>query len=176
MPIKKIAIVGPESTGKSTLSEQLSARFQTPWVPEYARQYLDQLDRPYQKTDLLEIARGQIALEDEAEKKADGLLICDTNLVVIKIWSEVKYGHCDEWIVEQMKLRHYHLHLLMDIDMPWEYDPYREHPHMREFLFQKYEEELIAMGETYSVVRGSYDQRLAAGIEACLQVLGWKNP
>src|SRR5690606_31123528 len=86
--MKKVVILGPESTGKSTLSQQLATHYHTEWVPEYARQYLEELGRPYEQHDLLTIAAGQLGLEDEMAQKAQGLLICDTDLYVIKVWSE----------------------------------------------------------------------------------------
>lgn len=159
MQPKKVAIVGPESTGKSMLSEKLAIYYRTAWVPEYARGYLERLGRPYRQDDLKEIARGQLAAEIDFCSKANRLLVCDTNLVVIKIWSEVKYGTCDPWIVGQMEQRHYDLHLLMNIDLPWEYDPLREHPDMREYLFELYKNELIRQGVRYSIVGGSYQER-----------------
>jgi len=159
MYLKKVAIVGPESTGKSVLSEKLAAYFQTEWAPEYARAYLESLGRPYTREDLAKIARGQLAVEDELIKKANRVLICDTNLVVIKIWSDVKYGECDRWIVEEMESRHYDLYLLTYIDLPWEYDPLREHPDMREYLFEKYESVLKRMSAPFVVIEGDYVER-----------------
>lgn len=159
MSIKKVAVVGPESTGKSFLSKKLADHFHTIWVPEYAREYLDRLDRSYEKDDLLEIAKGQKRNEELLQKKANRLLICDTNLIVIKIWSDVKYGSCDEWIKAEVKNGHYDHHLLMYIDLPWEYDPYREHPHMREFLFNKYEHELKSLDAPFTIIKGNYEER-----------------
>ena len=91
--IKKIAVIGPECTGKSDLSQFLAEHFQTAWVPEYARRYLDNLVRPYHQDDLLTISHGQMRLEDEWERDANKILICDTNLYVIKVWSEFKFGN-----------------------------------------------------------------------------------
>src|SRR5438105_3806131 len=91
--VKKVVVIGPECTGKSELSEFLAAHFDTSWVPEYARGYIDNLVRPYQESDLLTIAHGQMRLEDEWPRNSKNLLICDTNLYVIKIWSEFKFGN-----------------------------------------------------------------------------------
>mgnify|MGYP001043929185 CR=1 FL=1 len=161
---KIIAIVGPESTGKSTLSKSLSIAFGAGWVPEYARQYLEKLNRPYQKEDLLAIAKGQLIMEDEAYKKHD-LVFCDTNLLVIKIWSEYKYGACDAWISKTIQERKYDLHLLTYIDLPWQDDPQREHPHAREELFRIYENELKKLNIEYSVVKGKNEERLKSALE-----------
>ena len=134
--ILKIAIVGPESTGKSSLAEQLAVHYNTLWVPEYARAYLDKLSHPYTESDLLDIARGQLAMESSLSKKASRYLFCDTNLHVIKIWSEYKYKRCHTEILRNLHNDNYALHLLTNIDLPWEYDPQREHPHLRDFFFR----------------------------------------
>src|SRR6187402_1758917 len=97
---KKVAIIGPECTGKSELSQYLADHFNTEWVPEYARAYLDKLRRPYTQDDLLKIAHGQLRLEDEYTIDANNFLICDTNLYVIKIWSMFKYGNCQDEILK----------------------------------------------------------------------------
>ncbi|MDX2287069.1 MAG: ATP-binding protein [Bacteroidia bacterium] len=164
--IRRIAIVGPESTGKSLLSAQLAAHFAAPWVPEHAREYLTRLGRPYAEADLLEIARGQLALEAEMEQQAAGWLFCDTNLLVIKVWSEYKYGRCHPEILQRMALDRYALHLLADIDLPWEDDPLREHPHRRAELFGIYHAELRQSGLPAAVVRGLGEERLQSALEA----------
>jgi NadR type nicotinamide-nucleotide adenylyltransferase len=168
----KIAITGPESTGKSVLSIQLAEHYGTVFVPEYARRYLDQLGRPYTKDDILVIARGQLQSEQEFLQKAKGFLFCDTELIVAKIWSEVKYGSCDEWILENMIRNRYDLYLLCNIDLPWENDPQREHPHLRQYLFDLYEKELTGRTVPFVVISGSGEQRMmnaVKGIEAFFQ-------
>jgi NadR type nicotinamide-nucleotide adenylyltransferase len=136
--LKRVAIIGPESTGKSTLAKDLASALGTVFVPEYAREYLDQLDRPYQYEDLVAIAKGQVSAEDEMALAADKVLIVDTTLTVIRVWSEHKYGICDPWIMDEEKKRGYHLTLVCDVDLPWEEDPQREHPHLREHFFKLY--------------------------------------
>ena len=128
--IHKIAIVGPESTGKSLLSEQLSNHYNTAWVPEVARDYLHKLNRPYTFDDLSVIAKLQLKEEERLSKTAKHFLFCDTNLIVIKVWSDFKYGRTEKWIVDAIQKSDYSLHLLTDIDLPWEDDPLREHPHL----------------------------------------------
>lgn len=169
--IKKIAIIGPECTGKSELSQYLSTYFNTCWVAEYARAYLENLDTPYQESDLLKIARGQISLEDEWEKEANGIMICDTNLLVIKIWSNFKYGRCDEEILRMIQNRTYDLHLLTYIDIPWQEDPQREHPEKREILWNIYKEELEMRNTPYIEIKGEREVRRAAAVNAIEQLL-----
>ncbi len=164
--IKKIVVVGPESTGKSELTEALAKHYNTVWVPEYARRYINNLDRPYQKSDLIKIAEGQIRLENQQSKKAKKMFYCDTNLWVIKIWSEHKYGNCDAWINKETINRDYDLHLLADIDLPWEEDPQREHPMLRKYFFDVYKNELENAGINYSVVSGIGPIRLKNAISA----------
>ena len=132
MKIKKVVVLGPECAGKSELSEYLARAFNTVWVPEYAREYLDKLAKPYGPEDLPLIAKGQLMLEDEMETKANRTLICDTDLYVIKIWSMFKYGYCDPAILKAIESRKCDLYLLTYIDIPWAYDPLREHPDQRE--------------------------------------------
>jgi NadR type nicotinamide-nucleotide adenylyltransferase len=162
----RIAIVGPESTGKSTLSTQLAAYFSTLWVPEVARQYLDELDRPYTAEDVLEISKKQMALEDELAKKANQVLFCDTNLLITKIWMLHAYKYCHPWIEKEMQRRKYDLCLLTDIDLPWEPDPQREHPHLREYLFNWYKKELEESKVLFVIVSGTKQQRLHNALQA----------
>jgi len=162
----KIAVVGPESTGKSTLSEKLAAHFHTTWVREYAREYIDQLPVPYQQEDLEIIAKGQLEAEKRMEGLASRILICDTNLIVIKIWSEFKYGFCPAWIEEEIARSNYDLHLLTYIDIPWEEDPQREHPDKRALLYSMYKKELELLKVNFVEVKGDMNTRLDTAVSA----------
>jgi NadR type nicotinamide-nucleotide adenylyltransferase len=163
--IIRIAIVGPESTGKSTLAEQLARHYHTVFVPEYAREYLNEIKRPYEAKDIVIISERQLKLEDKLAPKANKILICDTNLLVTKIWAEHKYGKCPVWIELQYKQRHYDFYLLCNIDIPWHADPQREHPHLREELFTVYKTELDKQPVPYSVISGLGETRLKNAIE-----------
>lgn len=160
LPIQKIAIVGPESTGKSSLAAALAEKLSAPWVPEYARAYIDQLDRPYEQSDLRQIAQGQLAWEKQYASPSSQWLVCDTHLLVIQIWSEFKYGTVDACILDALNLQDYAYHLLTDIDLPWEADPQREHPHRRQELFDLYHQHLSLAGVPFGVVRGQDAQRI----------------
>jgi len=162
---KKIAITGPESTGKSQLARQLAIHYNTIYVPEYAREYINILERPYNKQDILEIAKGQFAKEKELESKAKKYLFCDTELIVTKIWCEHKYGNCHEWILEMINKNNYDLFLLTDIDLPWQADPQREHPDLREYLFQLYKKELQKRNYNFEIVSGFDNQRIKNAID-----------
>ena len=164
--IKKIAIIGPECTGKSDLCEFLAAHYKTSYVPEYARGYIDNLVRPYLESDLLTIAHGQMRLEDEWPRGSGNVLICDTNLYVIKVWSEFKFGHCESEILENIKSRKYDLYLLTYIDVPWQDDPQRENPNQREVLYQRYLNEMETQSVPYVEIRGEHEARRQAAIEA----------
>lgn len=160
---KKVVIIGPESTGKSTLSQELAHHYQTAWVPESARAYLDQLHRQYNKEDLLEIGKMQISAEDEMTSGTAGhLLFCDTDLYVIKVWSEHKYAYCAPWILQQIAKRKYDLYLLTYIDIPWTDDPQREHPQpeMREYFYRVYRNIVIESGTPWALIKGDYEERL----------------
>ncbi len=164
--IKKVAIIGPECTGKSELSQFLASRYQTAWVPEYARGYLDNLIRPYQEHDLLTIAHGQLRIEDEFARDANKVLFCDTNLYVIKVWSNFKYGHVHKQILEEINKRKYDLYLLTYIDLPWIADPLREHPHKREVLYDIYLQEMKAQSTPFAEIKGDGDLRKQAAVDA----------
>jgi NadR type nicotinamide-nucleotide adenylyltransferase len=171
MKTKKVAIIGPESTGKSELSEFLAKEFNTVWVPEYARTYLDNLRRPYQFADLTEIARGQIALEEALMEKANGVLICDTDLHVIKVWSAFKFGTCDPQILEWIAIRRYDLYLLTYIDLPWEPDPYREQPDKRDLLYEMYLEEMKSQRVPFVEIKGDRAERRSVAISTIRDLL-----
>jgi NadR type nicotinamide-nucleotide adenylyltransferase len=155
--LKKVVIIGPESTGKSTLAENLADHFGCLWVPEYARTYLENLGKTYVYDDLLKIAKGQLSLEDEMSLNSSKLLICDTDLNVVKVWSEHKFGKVHPWIEAQIKMRKYDLYLLTDIDIPWQDDPQREHPDptMRRYFFELYRQILEDCGVPFEIVSGT---------------------
>jgi len=158
--LRKLAIVGPESTGKSSLASALADRLNTQWVPEFARSYLETLGRPYEQADLCAIAEGQLQWEVQYARKASEWLICDTHLLVVRIWSEVKYGEAAPCILSDLRLQDYTYHLLTDVDLPWEPDPQREHPHRRQELFDMYHAHLTAAGIPFGIVQGEGEQRL----------------
>jgi len=158
--IHRVAITGPESTGKSWLSARLAECYHTVFVPEFAREYLNSLSRPYQETDLRVIAEGQWQNECRLEREANRVLFSDTELLVIKIWSEVRYGRCDRWILDRLERAPYDLYLLCDIDLPWEYDPPREHPDRREFLFSLYLNEMKRRRWNFRIISGIGEERL----------------
>ena len=164
---RKIAIVGPESTGKTTLAQQLAEKLHTVWVPEYAREYLEQLERPYERKDLIDMAKGQLALERNLLSKAQKYLICDTNFLVIKIWSEFKYGTLDPLLEELSNLNSFDLHFLTYIDLPWTFDPQRENPDLedRARLFELYEAQLKQGRHSYHVLKGNQEDRLQAAMD-----------
>jgi NadR type nicotinamide-nucleotide adenylyltransferase len=166
LKMKKVVILGPECTGKSELSEFLAREFDTVWVPEFARQYINNLTRPYEASDLLNIARGQLALEDKLSAKADKLLICDTDLYVIKIWSMFKYGFCHPEILNAINERKYDLYLLTYIDIPWQDDPLREHPHNRRELYDLYLKEMRLQPVPFVEIKGHREQRRKLAVEA----------
>ena len=163
--MKKIVIIGPESTGKTTITQQLAAHFQCPMVEEYARWYIDQLDRPYYQQDLLKIARGQLINEDSFSESSSPYLFCDTDLRVIKIWSHFKYGTVHPWILDQIRLRSYHAYLLMDIDLSWEPDPQREHPSSRREILELYQAELKSSGVPFTIISGTKKERSIYAID-----------
>lgn len=164
--VKKICVIGPECTGKTDLARFLSEAFHAPWVEEYARAYLNKLGRPYGEEDLLKIAHGQLRMEDEWTQDAKNLLVCDTNLIVIKVWSQHKYGTCAPDIIKIIAERKYDLYLLTYIDVPWAEDPQREHPDKREHFWKIYQEEVRATGVPFVEINGDRETRRKKALEA----------
>jgi NadR type nicotinamide-nucleotide adenylyltransferase len=177
MPPKKIVINGPESTGKSSLCETLAALYHSLWVPEYAREYLLTHGKEYRLEDLLLIARGQLALEDrlaaQAEAAGNALLFIDTDMYVLKVWSEFVFDRCDPWILEQIALRHYDGYLLCRTDLPWVEDELREYPDpvTRERLFHIYRDGLVNQSTPWAEIGGQGDERIATAVAAVEKLL-----
>jgi NadR type nicotinamide-nucleotide adenylyltransferase len=170
---KKIVVIGPESTGKSSLCAALAAHYGTGWVPEYAREYLQEHGMNYDYPDLMTIARGQLALEDrltaEWQARMDKVqLFVDTDMYVMKVWSEYVFGRCDAWILDQIASRKYDAYLLCRTDLPWVKDDLREYPDLesRERLFHIYRDCMVNQGTPWAEVGGMGDDRIAAGIAA----------
>ena len=165
--LRKIVILGPESTGKSTLCEQLAAHYNTVWCPEYAREFLLQIKRPYTFEDLLHIAKNQLALEDKYTAAVNApYLFIDTDMNVMKIWCEVVFGNCHTWILKQAALRQYDLHLLCDVDLPWIKDELREYPDLefRKKLFKMYKDILVNSLGPWAIISGNNEERLQSAI------------
>ena len=165
---KRILILGPESTGKSTLAEKLALHYAEPWVPEVAREYLEKLARPYTYEDLLQIGKQQMNLEDELALTATCFLFCDTDLRVIQVWSQHRFGKVDPWVLEEIARRTYDLILLCSPDLPWQEDPLREHPEleMRQHFFEFYQQLSEASGFPWALISGDTAERLSTAIQA----------
>ncbi|HMB64712.1 MAG TPA: ATP-binding protein [Eudoraea sp.] len=167
----KIVLFGPESTGKTTLSEQLARHYNTVWVPEFARAYLQDKWNNQRKTcapeDLLPIAKGQINLENSLSEKASKILFCDTDLLETKVYSEAYYlGYCDP-VLEKYALKNkYDLYLLTYIDVPWVKDDLRDKPGERERMFQYFKTTLEKYNRNYIILKGDKKRRLTKAIEA----------
>lgn len=175
--LKKIVILGPESTGKSTLCESLAQHFGTSWCPEFAREYLLKHGMHYTFEDLLSIARGQIALEEKyltTTTPGSKLLFIDTDMYVMKVWCEFAFGKCHPWILKQIAERSYDLYLLCKPDLPWVKDELREYPDpaIRNRLYQIYREHLINQGTPWADIYSSHEERLALAINAIGKYIG----
>ena len=174
--VVKIVLFGPESTGKTTLSKLLARHYNTVWVPEYARKYLQDKWNNERKTcensDLIPIAIGQMRMENMLAKKADKLLICDTDLLETKVYSEEYYGGFVDSNLEKAALNNsYDLYLLTYIDTPWEDDDLRDRPEQRLEMFYAFENALKKHNRPYVVLRGSKIDRLKVAIHEIDQIL-----
>ena len=164
-----IVITGPESCGKTTLAGQLANRWKAPLVSEVARKYLEGKDS-YEKSDLLEIAKLQYQMEQKKAESSTEKLVCDTDLLVILIWSEVRYGSCDPWIYRTfekcLEQKSYtRRYILCDPKIPWQPDRLRENSHNRDELFAIYLKKLIGYRANYSIVQGKPNERLQQAAE-----------
>lgn len=169
--IKKIVVIGPESTGKSTLCEKLASYYNTLWVPEYAREYLEKNGAEYDYADLLKISKGQIELEENVLKHSPlsthhSPLFIDTDLYVIKVWAEFVFNKCHNWILNRIAERKYDLYLLCDVDLPWIEDPLREYPDKktREKLFLFYKDLMVNQPTPWCIISGNYEERFKKAV------------
>jgi NadR type nicotinamide-nucleotide adenylyltransferase len=158
----KIAILGPESTGKTVLAGQLAEHFKSLWVPEYARGYVENLKRPYTYEDICSIALKQIEQEQEAEENPSSAeyIFFDTELIITKVWFSYRFGKVPDFLTEQLKTGFFDLYILCTPDLPWEPDPVREHGEDREYFFNWYKTEIEQTGKPYVIVDGLGDKRL----------------
>lgn len=183
--LKKIVIIGPESTGKSTLCQLLAKHYNTLWCPEYAREYLLNHGVKYTYDDLLTIAKGQLRLEDECalsvkresanvnRRSAITLLFVDTDMYIMRVWCEYVFGKCHAFILEQIAARKYDLYLLCNPDLPWEPDVLREYPDeaARIELYGIYKNLLLNQPTPFVEITGNYDERLQKAINAVDELL-----
>lgn len=178
--LKKIVIIGPESTGKSTLCGQLAQHYNTLWCPEFAREYLLTNGTNYSYDDLLSIAKGQLAIEDEFSgmmNSASGShrdaahhssLFIDTDIYVIKVWCEFVFGKCHRFVLDQIIERKYDLYLLCNTDLPWVKDELREYPDLvrRQKLYHIYKDIMINQSVPWADISGEYEERFAKAVIA----------
>ena len=156
----KIAFTGPESTGKTSLSMLVAETFNGVYIPEYSRSFLEKTNGFYEEQDLVTIALGQCEALQNVLISGNHLLVSDTDMTVMKIWSQYKYGRVSQ-VIEQLYLEEIFDHLfLCDTDIPWEEDPLREHPESRDELFALYLEMIQAKTKNFTIVKGSLEERL----------------
>ncbi|MCC8425079.1 ATP-binding protein [Mucilaginibacter sp. UR6-11] len=164
--IKKIAVVGPESTGKSTMSAYLADHYQTIWVPEFAREYCEKLTQPPTWQDEINMFHGQLALEKELVPQANNILICDTTFITVKIWSDEIFGRSPQEVLDALPNHQYDLYLLLNIDLPWQDDPLRDFPHKREHFMGVWHKELDALNARYILISGTGTDRYENSVKA----------
>ncbi len=165
-----IALVGPESSGKTTLANQLAMHFGAELVAEFAREYIETLNRAYTKEDVAFIAKQQVESENRAIQSGNPIIICDTDVLVVKVWRAVKWGDTDSLVENRFKNQEERLYLLLRPNLPWEADPQREHPTERNELFTYYEDYLIQAKKSYAIVEGVGMLRF----ENALKAISWE--
>lgn len=167
--LKKVVLFGPESTGKTTLAKDLAKHFNTEWVPEFSRGYLQKKWNEERKIcgreDMLPIAYGQMALENSKAKSASELLICDTNLLESVVYSQIYFnGYCHPSLLKHALKAHYDLYLLTYIDIPWVKDDLRDRPELRDFMYARFRKALDDHNLPYKIIRGEGQERLDLAI------------
>jgi len=172
----RVVLYGPESTGKTTLAKALADHYQTSWVPEFARSYLqekwDKQQAVCTLADLPIIAQGQLAAENTAIAQANRLIFCDTNILVTKVWSETHFeGYCAPELNTILAQTHYDLYLLTSIDVPWEKDDLRDRPNDREQMFIYFKQQLEAYNFPFLVLEGSLEGRIQKAVNTIDQLL-----
>lgn len=164
--VKRVCILGAESTGKTTLAMALAKHYNTIWVPEYAREYLEAVNRPCELSDMVPIADGQVALEDSLARQANRVLICDTNLLVTMTWSEHYWGLVPDRIRQLADRQRYDLYFVTDLDIPWVGDGLRDRPNAREWFHTRYIHGLEERSLSYVVLSGTHEERMARACQA----------
>ena len=159
----RIAITGPESSGKTTLCSLLSQHYNVSYIPEFARAYLEKTQGKYKQLDLDHIAQGQLK---SLLSFKDKMAICDTDFTVLEIWSKYKYNNVSEIIRELVNKELFDLHILCTPDIPWEDDPLRENSNTRGELFELYKESLRRHNKNFIVVAGAHKERLKKSLQA----------
>ena len=185
--IKKIVTIGPESTGKSFLCEQLTAHYKTAWCPEYAREYLLKNGMNYTYDDLLKIAKGQLTLEEKVMSDLTAKIssgknsnvihhtpyFIDTDMQVMKVWCEFVFGNCHRFILDQIVERNYDLYLLCNIDLPWVKDELREYPDLasRQKLYSIYKDILVNQEVPWVEISGQQKERTHLATKAVNKII-----
>lgn len=165
----KIAILGPESTGKTALAKGLAEYFKAPWVPEYAREYVENLNIPYTHNDICNIAVKQIEEEiyyENHPESSKNYVFFDTDLIITKVWFTYCYGSCPDFVTKQINHGFFDFYLLCAADLPWEPNPVREHGTDREFFFDWYKREIEQTEKPYVIINGVGNQRIQNAIDA----------
>lgn len=158
--LKRVAITGPESTGKSWLANKLAMQYSTHMVGEYARDYFLNRNYDYKIDDLVDIAKGQLENEESIATISNKIIFCDTDMTVMKIWSKIVFGSVPEWIETKISEHSYDLYLLCYPDIDWEPDPLRSNPHNRQYIYDLFVKELEKNKFNYQVVSGTGVNRL----------------
>ncbi len=156
---KRIAILGPESTGKSWLVEKLAKYYDTDYIPEFSREYFSNKEYKYDIDDIVNIAEGQLLIEKNGNSLNKQILFCDTEFITLKVWSEVVFGKTPVFIEELVKNHKYDLYLLCNLDVDWKLDPLRKNSHNRQYIFELFVNELKKHAYDYKIVSGIEQQR-----------------
>ena len=173
--LKRIAIIGPESTGKTWLANKLAEHFKTEYVEEFARSYFDYKDYSYSVDDLVEIGIRQLKNEDALASTCNKIVFCDTDFIVLKIWSEIVFGFVPDWIEHKVSTHIYDLYLLCNTDVAWVNDPLRNNKHNRKHIYNMFETELQKNNLNYRVVKDTGERRFYNAIDFVNEIYNYEK-
>ncbi len=172
----RIVVTGPESTGKTNISDYLARELDAVWIPEYARYYMSSLREKYSYTDIEHIASKQIEDYLKYTGTKSGIVIFDTWLIITKVWFDVVFGRYPAWLDEKIVELPIDLYLLCATDIPWEEDNVRENRgEMRDILFQRYLREIEALGVPYRIITGNGHSRNRMALSAVKHLNKFQN-
>ena len=161
----RIAITGPESTGKTELSKSLSNHYKAVWIPEFARDYINKLNSNYTYNDVVIIAKRQIEQYKQSQTQSK-FIFFDTWLIITKIWFKEVYGKHPNWLDESLREYPIDLFLVCNTDIEWVFDSVRENEDSRDYLLHQYIKEIENLNIPYRLISGKDDKRRQNAIEA----------
>jgi NadR type nicotinamide-nucleotide adenylyltransferase len=179
--VKRVCVIGAESTGTTTLAEALARHYQTAWVPEYGRLYTEatryqRVNLEWTSEEFIHIAEMQNRMEDWLATVANRILFCDTDAFATNLWHERYMGALLPALEPYIADRKYDLYLLTDVDIPYVQDTIRDGKEIRHAMHKRFADEMKRRGKPYFLLSGRHTERMKRAVEACERLLRGENP